>query len=198
AHKIEARGYKWKLAIYPNGNKCGNGSDHLFLYLVLVDKSSFGLNKEVVVTFNLFQFDQFRDKYLSVQGERCFHRVKTWGFDQFISLKIFNDPSCGYLIKDICVFGAEVFFIKSTERGECVSMTENPIAVKHAWKIDNFSNIKCLRYHSEEITSGTRIGKYCSSQKVIHQMVIFLCFWFGLILKLLMGLKFLWILNCAW
>ncbi|KAF6157597.1 hypothetical protein GIB67_037170 [Kingdonia uniflora] len=98
--KFEAGGYKWKLAIYPNGNKCGNGIDHISFYLVLVDKSSFGINKEAVVTFNLFLFDQFPDKYF------------------------------GYLVNDICVLEAEVFFIKNIERG---NLSDGNLSVYLVW-----------------------------------------------------------------
>ncbi|KAK4856746.1 hypothetical protein QYF36_020708 [Acer negundo] len=46
--EFEAGGYKWKLVLYPNGNKSKNVKDHISLYLTLADTSS--LPPEVFVT----------------------------------------------------------------------------------------------------------------------------------------------------
>jgi hypothetical protein len=42
------------------------------------------------------------------------------------SLETFNDASKGYLVKDCCVFGAEIFVIKPTRKWELHSMVKKP------------------------------------------------------------------------
>lgn len=64
-----------------------------------------------------------------------------WGFDKFIPLETFNHASNGYLLEDCCVFGAEVFLMKSNGKGECVMTMKNPLSNTYTWKIDEVSKI---------------------------------------------------------
>ncbi|KAK7844191.1 ubiquitin carboxyl-terminal hydrolase 12 [Quercus suber] len=91
-----------------------NGTDHISLYLSIVDTEKYCLGWEVYATFKLFVFDQIRDKFLTIQDAegmiRRFHDIKMeWGFDKFLPLDSFNFLPNGYLVNDCCVFGAEVF-----------------------------------------------------------------------------------------
>ena len=72
--------------------------------------------------------------------ERRFNGLKLeWRFDQFIPLKAFNDASNGYLVKDTCVFGAEVFVKeRNIVKGECLSMEKYAYSSKYVWKVENF------------------------------------------------------------
>ncbi|KAG8480810.1 hypothetical protein CXB51_025554 [Gossypium anomalum] len=122
--EFQAGGYKWKLVLYPNGNRSRNVKEHLSLYLVFVDVSSlFRHGLEVHADFRFFLLDQSKDNYMVVhdakEKSRRFHRLKhQWGFDQLIPIRSFNDVSNGYLLDDTCVFGAEVFITKETSSGE--------------------------------------------------------------------------------
>lgn len=80
-----------------------------------------------------------------------------WGFDQFIALKDFNDGSKGYLVDDMCAFGAEVFVCKerSKGKGESVVMMQDAITYKHLWGIDNlFSKLDSECYVSKPFNAG--------------------------------------------
>ncbi|KAH9687456.1 TRAF-like family protein [Citrus sinensis] len=155
--EFDAGGYKWKLVVYPNGNKKKNVKDHISLYLAMVDTSSLGLGWEVYVIFRLFVLDQNKDEFLILQDamgkERRFHVLKLeWGFDQFIPLEEFNDASNGYLVGDTCVFGAEVlclFLAKLTSASN----------YKHVWKIENFSKLEAKLYESEVFVAGNQKWK---------------------------------------
>ena len=57
-----------KLSVYPNGNKERGGQGHISLSLTLVDTSSLPAGWEVKTIFNLFIFDQVRDKYFNLSG----------------------------------------------------------------------------------------------------------------------------------
>ncbi|KAL7251756.1 hypothetical protein ACSBR1_013585 [Camellia fascicularis] len=157
---FKAGGYKWKLALYPSGNKSKGIKDHLSLYLVMAEGSSVHPGWEVHAVFRLFVLNQNKDTYLVLEdtpgkGKR-FHRMKLeWGFDQFIPLKTFNNPSNGYLVNDTCVFGAEVFVCKeqNTGKGECLLMVKDAITYKNTWKIDNFSRLDKECYDSKAFSA---------------------------------------------
>ncbi|KAI8532623.1 hypothetical protein RHMOL_Rhmol11G0227700 [Rhododendron molle] len=156
---FEAGGYKWKLCIYPNGNAKMNVKGHLSCYLAIADTETLPPGWEVNAGFKLFVFDQVRDKYLTIQdaegGIRRFHRMKTeCGFDQFLPLGTFNDASNGYLVDDCCVFGAEVFVIKHTGKGESASMVKNIASNIYTWRIDSFSATDQDKLTSEEFVVG--------------------------------------------
>ncbi|XP_027333122.1 TNF receptor-associated factor homolog 1a [Abrus precatorius] len=158
---FEAGGYKWKLVLYPSGNKSMNVKDHISLYLALDEASSLHHGWEVYVNFRLFLHDQNNDNYLVVQDaarkERRFHKMKVeWGFDQFIPLKDFNLISKGYLVGDTCAIGAEVFVCneRSTGKGECLVMMKDAITYKHQGEFDNFSKLDSEYYESKAFNAG--------------------------------------------
>ncbi|KAH9753429.1 TRAF-like family protein [Citrus sinensis] len=165
--EFDAGGYKWKLVVYPNGNKNKNVKDHISLYLAMVDTSSLGLGWEVYVIFRLFVLDQNKDEFLILQDamgkERRFHVLKLeWGFDQFIPLEEFNDASNGYLVGDTCVFGAEVLVKERNKcKGECLFLAKLTSAsnYKHVWKIENFSKLEAKLYESEVFVAGNQKWK---------------------------------------
>ncbi|KAH8501885.1 hypothetical protein H0E87_016600 [Populus deltoides] len=158
---FEAGGYKWKLVLYPNGNKSNNVKDHISLYLAMVDASSLPRGWEVNVIFRLFLLDQNKDSYLVIQDaagkERRFHGLKLeCGFDQFIKLSTFNDARYGFVLEDTCVLGAEVFVCgeRSRGKGEVLSMKKDPTASKYTWKIVNFSKLDEKRQESQIFSTG--------------------------------------------
>ncbi|KAM3759526.1 hypothetical protein ACB098_01G126900 [Castanea mollissima] len=165
---FESGGYKWKLAIYPNGNKIKNANEHVSLYLAIESTDSLPPGWEVHAVFRFFLLDQTRDNYLIIQDttkkERRFRGMKLeWGLDKAISLKAFNDVSNGFLVDDTCVFGAEVFVCKerSTGKGECVSLIKDAIANKYVWKIENYSKLNAESYDSKPFNAGDQKWKIC-------------------------------------
>ncbi|XP_056174389.1 ubiquitin C-terminal hydrolase 13-like [Syzygium oleosum] len=100
-----------------------------------------------------------RDTYLTLQDPngavRSFHDLKTqWGFSQFLSLETFKEASNGYLVGDSCIFGAEVFVIKSTGKWESLTMIENPPIMTFTWKMQSFSKLDQSIYYSDAFTVG--------------------------------------------
>ncbi|KAB5526898.1 hypothetical protein DKX38_020745 [Salix brachista] len=86
-----------------------------------------------------------------------FHEMKTeWGFDQFLPLKTFKDSSKGYLVKDCCVFGAEVFVIKPSGKREVLSMLKKPANGFSTWKIQYFSKLDKNSNLYKTFTAGGR------------------------------------------
>ncbi|XP_044478671.1 uncharacterized protein LOC123221717 [Mangifera indica] len=150
--KFESGGYQWKLSLYPNGDKFRDGRDHISIYLALAEMNSLHSGWEINVVFNFFILNQLQNKYFIIQEwrERRFHAMKTeWGIAKFIDLETFCNPLNGFLIEDTCVFGAEVFVVKSTFKGECLSMIKQPTTCYYSWKLNNFSFLADQRYNSE-------------------------------------------------
>uniref|UniRef100_A0A5B7C8U9 MATH domain-containing protein n=1 Tax=Davidia involucrata TaxID=16924 RepID=A0A5B7C8U9_DAVIN len=157
SEKFEAGDYKWKLSIYPNGDKKRNGQNHISMNLALVDTTSLPAGWDIQVIFNFFVFDKVRDKYFSLPGGevRRFHAMKTeWGIARFIDLETFSDPSNGYLVDNACVFGAEIFILKRTRKGECLSVLEEAVTRYHTWKIKPFSSFTAEYYDSDAFVVG--------------------------------------------
>lgn len=77
-----------------------------------------------------------------------------WGIPKFIDLKTFNDQSNGYLVNGTCTFGAEVFVVKNTFKGECLSAIDEPIPCMHTFKINSFSSMTLERYDSDLFVGG--------------------------------------------
>nr|GMD79180.1 ubiquitin carboxyl-terminal hydrolase 13-like [Ipomoea batatas] len=146
--EFEAGGYKWKLIFYPNGNKRNHVTDHISVHLALMaDTRSRGFQPgwEVHAVFRLFLLDRNNDTYLVIRdaqekGRRFRATRMEWGFDRVIPVGTFNDPSYGYVVDDVCVFGAEVYVHKDLKfyTGECLSMVKDPDPIKYPWTIFNF------------------------------------------------------------
>ncbi|CAK9176648.1 unnamed protein product, partial [Ilex paraguariensis] len=152
---FESGGYKWKLCLYPHGYEKEKGKGHISLYLAISEADPYPLGWEVNVKFELFVYYRIRDKYLTLQSLRHFHEFKReFGFAKLLSLDTFKDASNGYLIDDSCVFGAEVYVIKSTSKGECLSLKEETYDNSYSWEIKKFSEIKEERLFSEPFTIG--------------------------------------------
>ncbi|RDX69030.1 Ubiquitin carboxyl-terminal hydrolase 12, partial [Mucuna pruriens] len=140
------------LSIYPTGNTKEGGQGHVSIYLVLMDSTSLPLDWEVNAIVNFSAYNFIDDEYITTQDTnvRRFHVLKTvWGVAKLIDIDTFNDPSNGYLMDDTCVFGAEVFVVKTKNKGDCLTMIHGPINCSHSWKFNNFSYEKLDKYESE-------------------------------------------------
>ncbi|WCJ17762.1 TRAF-like family protein [Euphorbia peplus] len=143
---FEVAGYKWNLCVYPKGNTEVNEDEHISLYLVLSESNKFTLHQEINVCFKLFVYNQILDKYLTIQdGNGTISRFrgtkKKFGFDQLLPLNEFNDASNGYLIKDCCIFGAEIFIVEPVSEGECASVVKYLSNNTYTWKVLNFAEL---------------------------------------------------------
>ncbi|EYU41017.1 hypothetical protein MIMGU_mgv1a019484mg [Erythranthe guttata] len=144
-----------KLIIYPNGDDIvGKDGDYVSVYLAMADKTSLPGNCEVNVVFSIFLYNHNSGNYLTSLGitRRFLAITSEWGFSKFISKKVLSDTSNGYLVDDNCVFGAEVFVVKSSAVTGCLSL-KNEIHYKRDWKISNFSQLGDV-WKSEEFCAG--------------------------------------------
>ncbi|XP_048139020.1 ubiquitin C-terminal hydrolase 12-like [Rhodamnia argentea] len=153
--EFEAGGCKWKLILYPNGDKSRNGEDHISVYLAVSGTSPFQLGGEIHVAARFSLYDQLCDRYLTEQVRAArLHALKAeCGVPRFMPLKIFADPSNGYLVDDTCVFGVEVFVIKSSGVGERLTLKEST-SYTHEWKISGLSKLGDEYLVSDVFTLG--------------------------------------------
>ncbi|KAM6563866.1 hypothetical protein CsatB_023864 [Cannabis sativa] len=158
--EFEAGGYNWEISIFPNGDKTNGGEDHISVFLRLID-TNLPIGWEVHAIFTFFLYDQIREQYVTSQDNANvlrFHAMKTkWGIIKYIDLKTFNDSSNGFLVNGSCAFGAEIFVVKNTIKGECLTMIEDPIKCTNTWKIGDFSAITQDRHASQPFFGGDYI-----------------------------------------
>ncbi|XP_028116270.1 uncharacterized protein LOC114314038 [Camellia sinensis] len=129
---FEASGYKWKLSLYPSGDKERKGKGHISLYLLIAETNDH--NGKV----------------------KCFHLMKTeFDFPQLLPFGTFNDAANGYLIRDTCLFGAEVV-MNCTGRGECLTLLKKGLDITYTWKIDKFSSLVSKIHYSDVFTIGNQ------------------------------------------
>ncbi|XP_061369399.1 ubiquitin C-terminal hydrolase 12-like [Gastrolobium bilobum] len=141
SEEFEAGGHKWSLSIYPTGNLKEDGQDHVSIYLVLMNPSSSPLDWEVNANVNFSVYNFLNDEFVATQDTtiRRFHVLKTeCGIQKFVDIDTFKDPSNGYLIGDTCVFGVEVFVVKTMNKDDCLSMIHEPVT--HSYTCPKFSN----------------------------------------------------------
>ncbi|PIA57552.1 hypothetical protein AQUCO_00600335v1 [Aquilegia coerulea] len=110
--EFEAGDYKWKLALYTNGNeKEGNQSSNgmsLSLYLALADPDKFYSAMKVHVKFTLRLIDQVNTKHKEKTSQRTFSlKEKDWGFSKFLLLiGLYTASDC--LVNDTCIFEVDI------------------------------------------------------------------------------------------
>ncbi|TYI20670.1 hypothetical protein ES332_A07G254800v1 [Gossypium tomentosum] len=159
SHAFDVQDYKWRLSLYPNGNKKSNGEGFISLYLQIEDTQNFPRTWEVNVNFRFFILDQIRDKYLTIEESdgvvKRFYQMKTeWGIAQLLSLDHFNKASNGYLVGDCCTFGVEVFVIEQTGKLERLSMMKGPPNNTITFQLQNYSKSLADFYTSGVQTIG--------------------------------------------
>ncbi|KAF4379583.1 hypothetical protein F8388_023600 [Cannabis sativa] len=157
--EFETGDYKWQLSIFPNGDTENGGEGHMSVSLELLNSKSLPIGWEVHALFTFFLYDQIRDQYVTSQGNAKlmrFHSMRTkWGIPKYIELETFNDGSNGYLVNESCAFGAEVFVVKNTFKGECLSMIVDPIETIHTWKFKAISIKNQEWYESDPFVGST-------------------------------------------
>ncbi|KAF4401221.1 hypothetical protein G4B88_014062 [Cannabis sativa] len=99
-----AGGYKWRIAIFPKGNEV----DHLSIYLDFADSKTPGWTVNVPF-FSMSIINQNPILTVTKESEHVFNATEQdWGFTSFIPLSKLNDPSEGFLVRDVCTIKAEV------------------------------------------------------------------------------------------
>ncbi|XP_039014371.1 MATH domain and coiled-coil domain-containing protein At2g05420-like [Hibiscus syriacus] len=159
SHAFDVENYKWRLSLYPNGNKKSNGEGFISLYLQIDGIENFPSTWEVNVNFRFFIHDQIRDKYLTIEESdgviKRYYKMKTeWGIAQLVGLDHFKEASNGYLVEDCCTFGVEIFVIKQTGRLERVSMLKHPPNNTITFQLHNYSRSFSEYYTSNVQTIG--------------------------------------------
>ncbi|GMI68416.1 hypothetical protein like AT5G26260 [Hibiscus trionum] len=159
SHAFGVDTYKWRLSLYPNGNKKSNGDGFISLYLQIEETENFPRTWEVNVNFRFFILDQIRDKYLTIEESdgvmKRYYQMKTeWGIAQLVCLDHFKEASNGYLVDDCCTFGVEIFVIKPTGKLERVSMLKQPPNNTITFQLHNYSNSFSEYYTSNVQTIG--------------------------------------------
>ncbi|KAG4206143.1 hypothetical protein ERO13_A04G144500v2 [Gossypium hirsutum] len=112
--EFEASGFTWHLLLYLSVEK---ESPHVSLGLEFV--SSKKLDEEIKAVVIFFLHDQLNNRYLSIQDtdvKRFNGKNKELKLSQIVPPGCFENPLNGYLVKDECAFGVEVFVLKDESK----------------------------------------------------------------------------------
>ncbi|CAL5194381.1 unnamed protein product [Lathyrus oleraceus] len=106
-------GYPWMIYLYPKGDE--GVEDFLSIYLAVVKTTNMSEGWSRDVKFKLFVFNQLNaNRTITIESSNEFNaREDSWGFEFFITLDELHDPENGFVVKDSCMFGAEVYVCKS-------------------------------------------------------------------------------------
>ncbi|KAL6289001.1 hypothetical protein ACE6H2_006511 [Prunus campanulata] len=99
-------GYKWRILIFPKGNKV----DYLSVYLDVADASTLpsGWTRYAKFGFTLVNQVDSKKSITKNTEHEFVANGKDWGFTSFILLSELCDHDKGYLVNDFCVVEAEV------------------------------------------------------------------------------------------
>ncbi|CAK8544212.1 unnamed protein product [Lathyrus sativus] len=107
-------GYPWRILLFPKGNNVGN---NLSIYLEVVKTANMSEGWRRDVKFKLHVFNQVDAKMtVTKESKHDFNACQRndWGFTSFMTLTDLHDAEEGFIVKDTCIVGAEVFVCKST------------------------------------------------------------------------------------
>jgi hypothetical protein len=96
-------GKKWKLLLYPRGNRKAESNNCLSIYLGVADRTKFtqsNWTRECRFSFHILNQNNLADTYArkirkttTINQSNC-----DWGFHSFIPIDEFNDPAKGYKV----------------------------------------------------------------------------------------------------
>ncbi|KAL5060454.1 hypothetical protein RYX36_032058 [Vicia faba] len=125
-------GYPWRINLYPKGY---NVDDSISIYLEVVKTANMCDGWSRHVNFKLAIFNQLDDN-MTITNESTLHEFDehhlNWGYSTFMPLVELHDPEKGFIVKGVCIVGAEIFVSKSTNENQVnqaakvtVSITSN-------------------------------------------------------------------------
>nr|GMN19061.1 hypothetical protein TIFTF001_039712 [Ficus carica] len=103
---FDAGGYKWRILIFPKGNK---KSDGLSIYLDAADSATLPSGWSRHARFSISVISQTPKFTVTQESENTFNAGQNdWGFTSFMPLSELNDPVKRYLVHGSCTVEAEV------------------------------------------------------------------------------------------
>ncbi|GAB2245872.1 hypothetical protein Droror1_Dr00001365 [Drosera rotundifolia] len=165
--EFEAANYKWVLVIYPNGNQDDDGAeDHISLYLKLIDQLGHGYSVNAAIKFCIYDYN--RNTYLiihSLAEQRYNVMEKQKGIARALPLSDFTSSSNGFIKRDRCKFGIEVFVADTTiaRTAICSTLKERTNSV-YTWPMNGFQRSQMLNTLTNSPGKGA-IGNWRFTQE---------------------------------
>ncbi|CAL5194375.1 unnamed protein product [Lathyrus oleraceus] len=104
-------GYPWEIIFNQSGYEVGDIS----VYLSAVETANMSNGWSRHVKFKLFVVNQIDNNESSIEEDEVEFNAyfSIWGIKCFVTSGDLHDPLCGFLVKDICIIGAEIFICDS-------------------------------------------------------------------------------------
>ncbi|GAU17572.1 hypothetical protein TSUD_341160 [Trifolium subterraneum] len=137
-------GYPWKIVLYPMGVKIDENKgavDQLAIYLEAMKTANMSEGWSRVVKFKLVVFNQLNtNKTITTETIHDFNeKVVSLGYPSFMTLTELHNPGNGFIVKDACIVGAEVFISKSTSEkqvNQTVNSNVSPVSIKSTKQVN--------------------------------------------------------------
>ncbi|GAU17574.1 hypothetical protein TSUD_341180 [Trifolium subterraneum] len=133
--------YLWRIFLYPKGNEKKDAVNQLSIYLEAVETAneSEGWSRDVKI--KLVVFNQLNTNMTIKKGGKHGYNAKEicYGFPSFMNLTELHNPEKGFIVKDTCIVGAEVFVSKSSREkqvNQAVNLTVSPVSIKPTKQVD--------------------------------------------------------------
>ncbi|GLT98313.1 hypothetical protein SLE2022_158220 [Rubroshorea leprosula] len=107
--------YKWRILMFPKGNKV----EHLSIFLEVAEPETLPSGWSRNAEFSVTVVNQINNKSSAREGaEHKFNaQEKDWGFSKFIPLEELHDLGKGYLVEDTCIIKANVTVFSDESHG---------------------------------------------------------------------------------
>lgn len=147
-------GYPWRTLLYPRGNKV---NDSLSIYLEAMQTANMSKGWSRDVKFKLLLFNQLNTNItITEESSNEFNAGEvTWGFKSFKSLAELHDPNMGFIVKDACIVGTEIFVCKSAHE-KLINQVTNLTAIQTFGSQKSHMEVEALR--PEPDGKGTNLG----------------------------------------
>ncbi|XP_073221816.1 MATH domain and coiled-coil domain-containing protein At3g58210-like [Cicer arietinum] len=147
-------GYPWRILLYPRGNKV---NDSLSIYLEAMQTANMSKGWSRDVKFKLLLFNQLNTNITITEESRNEFNAGevTWGFKSLKSLAELHDPNMGFIVKDACIVGAEIFVCKSAHE-KLINQVTNLTAIQTFGSQKSHMEVEALR--PEPDGKGTNLG----------------------------------------
>ncbi|WJX84974.1 hypothetical protein P8452_67490 [Trifolium repens] len=127
-------GRELKISLCRKGNK-----NNLSIYLEAVKTANMSEGWRRDVEYKLVVFNQLETYRTFTKGVFYFPYFLCWGYDSFMNFTWLCNPENGFIVKDTCIVGAEVFVSKSSREKQVnkgVNLTVSPVSIEPTKKVN--------------------------------------------------------------
>ncbi|GAU17575.1 hypothetical protein TSUD_341190 [Trifolium subterraneum] len=139
-------GYLWRIVLFPKGNKKKRANNRLSIYLEALETANESEGWSRDTKFKLVVFNQLNTNMTIIRESKHDYNAKevSWGCASFMSLTELRNPENGFIVKGVCIVGAQVFVSKSNREKQVnqeVDLTVSPVSIEPTKQVDAYTTL---------------------------------------------------------